>query len=97
MFWAHGPSCATTAASVSRADGSRSLGAVTLGSGQSSLRVAAVQPHRTWQHTWLVRPSLPGPQLSPVSRALSLLESTYFLGEAGCSVVSTTRGGRPGL
>lgn len=56
---------------------------MTLGSGQSSLQVAAVQPHRTLQHTWLVWPSLPGPQLSPVSRALTLLESTYFLGEGG--------------
>lgn len=46
---------------------------MTLGSGQCHLRVAAVQPHRTVlaHGGW---PPLPGPQLLPVARALTLLE-----------------------
>lgn len=88
---------AHTATWGSGADRRGSLGTVTLTSGQCCLRIAAVQPHRWWRHVGRVWPSLPGPQLLPVARALTLLERTGFLGEEGRLVARTTRVGRPGL
>lgn len=75
----------------------RSLSAVTLGSGQGSLRAAAVQATQKVAHTWLVWPSLPGPQLSPVSRALTLLETVASSGREGARLPGQPEAGGQGL